>query len=136
MARNKLHISLILGFTALFVVFNIGLPVVLHYCEMMNTYSTSNCDMCHPETKQDGQAQYAKLQHSCCTSVVLANYNKVEFLQAQNKEIKKLPHYSITPLIHTFESNNFIYTTLILFSETHSPPAVTDIPILYSSLLI
>ncbi|MDI6804648.1 MAG: hypothetical protein QME58_12525 [Bacteroidota bacterium] len=139
MARNKLHISLIIGFTAIFVVFNIGLPVVLHYCEMMNTYSSSDCDMCHPETKQDEQIQFNSMQYSCCKTVIVADRNTSEFLQAQKDEATKL-QYSITPTaicgLHSSPRIDFQYSSKIFLTGIHSPPSYKDIPILFSSLLI
>lgn len=139
MARNKIHISLIIAFTALFLIFNIGMPVVLHYCEMMNTYSSSDCDMCHPEPNREGQVEYSKLQHTCCSSVVLASFNKTEFLQTQKDEVTKLSasggQQSINPFILQSNNRESNYSSLIL-TDTHSPPVIKNIPIFTSSLLI
>jgi hypothetical protein len=136
MTRKNIHISLIITFTVLFLIFNIGMPIVLHYCEMMNTYSSSDCDMCHSEKNNDGQLEYSKQQHSCCSSLILASFNKTEFLQTQNNAVTQLYNCSITAI--PYDSNIYVSATFsnLILIDTHSPPLIKDIPIFTSSLLI
>lgn len=134
MLKLSLHKSLFTVITAAFLLFNIGLPVVLHYCEMMKTYSSSACDMCHPETNKDEQVQLSTTESSCCKKVIVAEPNKVDFLQAQKNELLSSIQYSTTPIIHSFSMAEPIIAGR--FINLQSPLAVTDIPILFSSLLI
>ncbi len=143
MVRNKIHISLIIAFTALFLVFNIGLPVVLHYCEMMKTVSSDSCGMCDTEKNNHNDLALSKGESSCCQTVIAAESNKVEFLQTQKNEVTKLhppKADSITPSVinglHSFALDEPIINAQTLNLTLHSPPLIEDIPIFTSSLLI
>lgn len=135
MAKNNVHISLIVAFTALFLVFNIGLPVVLHYCEMMETVSSDSCGMCETEKNNHNELEFSKGESTCCQTVIATTSNKVEFLQTQKNEVTKL-QYSITPILHSSPRIDFQYISKVFLTDTHSPPLFEDIPIFISSLLI
>ena len=123
-----------------FAVFNIGLPVVLHYCEMMKSTTTSTCGMCGTESTKGNRVQYNSIKSACCSTIFTPERNKNEFLQAQNAGITPLLHNSITQSaiggLHTSRSIDFSYSLKIFLTDTHSPPAFEDIPIFTSSLLI
>ncbi|MBU2636637.1 MAG: hypothetical protein KJ963_06085 [Bacteroidetes bacterium] len=136
MARYNIHKTLIIGFTALFVVFNVGLPVIIHTCEMMKTASISTCDMCHMESQQDNQARFNPLTSSCCKKVIVAEPNKIEFLQTQKNDLFSSIQHSITPTIHSFALDEPTSIAQLHNFNPHSPTIYQDIPILNSSLLI
>ncbi|MDP2208379.1 MAG: hypothetical protein Q8K98_06360 [Bacteroidota bacterium] len=139
MARSYLHISLTIVFTLVFLIFNIGLPVVLHYCEMMKTVSSDSCGMCDTEKNNHNDLALSKGESSCCQTVIAAESNKVEFLQTQKNEVAKLQH-SITPSaiggLHSFTYDDSLIASQSLFLTFHSPPSNQDIPVFNSSLLI
>ncbi|MDI6766702.1 MAG: hypothetical protein QME52_07775 [Bacteroidota bacterium] len=123
----------------IFSVFNIGLPVVLHYCKMMGTVSSNSCSMCDTDKKDSSNIQISKAESPCCKTIIAAERNKTEFLQTQNDDVTKLhlpKANSIIPIIHTFPSIDFQYTSKIFLTNAHSPPFIEDIPIFTSSLLI
>lgn len=119
----------------IFSVFNIGLPVVLHYCKMMETVSSNSCGMCETENNNHNDLELSKVESSCCQTVIAAELNKVEFLQTEKNDVTKL-NYSIATILHTSPSIDFKYRSNIYLTTTHSPPPIEDIPIFTSSLLI
>lgn len=136
MEQNKVHISLLIIFTALFALFNVGLPVVVHYCEMMKTTSNSDCGMCHTGKNNHNYLELSRSEPSCCQTIIAAASNTVEFLQTQNVITTQLLNYSTTSILYTsniFESTSY---SKLIFNDTHSPPLIEDIPIFTSSLLI
>jgi hypothetical protein len=122
-----------------FAVFNIGLPVVLHYCEMMKSTTTSTCGMCDTESPKDNQVQYNSFKSACCKTIFTPERNKNEFLQTQKNGVTKL-QISIIPSdiggLHSSMSIDFQNISKTFLIDTHSPPLSEDIPIFTSSLLI
>jgi hypothetical protein len=127
--------SVALLLAGIFSVFNIGLPVVLHYCKTMETVSRNSCGMCDIEKMDTGNTQISKTESPCCKTIVAADRNQTEFLESQKNDITKL-QYSITPILHTSPSIDFKYRSNIYLTTTYSPPLFEDIPIFTSSLLI
>ncbi len=127
--------SVALLLAGIFSVFNIGLPVVFHYCKMMETVSRNSCGLCDIEKMGTGNIQISKTESSCCKTILGVDRNKTEFLESQKNDITKF-QYSITPILHTSPSIDFKYRSNIYFTTTYSPPLFEDIPIFTSSLLI
>ncbi|MBI5021748.1 MAG: hypothetical protein HZB59_09940 [Ignavibacteriales bacterium] len=120
----------------IFSVFNIGLPIALHYCKMMETVSSNSCEMCTTHKKESKDIQISKPESSCCKTILGVDRNQTEFLQTQNDVVTQTQNYSTTAII--YDSNIFESTTFSksIFNDTHSPPLTEDIPIFISSLLI
>ncbi len=135
MEQNKVQISLLILFTALFTVFNVGLPVVVHYCEMMKTTGNLDCGMCHTGRSNQNSLEISWGGSSCCQTIIVADRNKTEFLQTQTNGLTTL-QYSITPIIQLFYLDELISLTKFISLTLHSPPLFEDIPIFTSSLLI
>ena len=130
---NKLKIYRTVTFTllALFLVFNVGLPIVLASCPMMQEkHTTSTC--C--EQKNDRfQAIKSSKDYSCCKTVIAAERNTTEFVQG--KDCLVHVDYSLITLLHlTSLSKDF--SQLLLTSVCNTSPPSEDIPIFTSSLLI
>jgi len=118
-----------------FAVFNIGLPVVLHYCEMMKSTTTSTCGMCGTESTKDHQVQYNSVKSACCKTIFTPERNKNEFLQQNKIDSKEQQNLLILNLSIPF--NNSEYKSISYVQNFHSPPPfIEDIPIFTSSLLI
>jgi len=117
-----------------FVVFTIGIPVVLASCPMMKASMSGACCSIKPA----GVSPILKSQrdYSCCRTIIAADRNRTEFLQAQNDEAAQLLNYSTCAIL--FDLSIFEPTAFSKFilNDTHSPPLVEDIPIFTSSLLI
>jgi hypothetical protein len=122
-----------------FTIFNIGLPVVLYYCKMMETVSSNPCSMCYTDKKDSNNVQISKYESPCCKTIIAADRNKTEFLQTQKNEVTKLQHSITQSAIDGLLSSSSFdsrYSLKIFLSDTHSPPLIEDIPIFTSSLLI
>jgi hypothetical protein len=123
----------------MFSVFNIGLPIALHYCKMMKTVSSNSCGMCSTDKKENKDIQISKTQSSCCKTILGVERNRTEFLQSQQNDVSKFQH-SIIPFalggLYSTLSIDLQYNSKIFFSDIHSPPLIEDIPIFTSSLLI
>jgi hypothetical protein len=128
----------VIAFTLIgvFAVFNIGLPVVLHYCEMMKSTTTSTCGMCGTERTKDNQIQYNPVKSACCKTVFTPERNKNEFLQSQNDAVTQLLNYSTTSILYASDILESLSFSKLILNDTHSPPLSEDIPIFTSSLLI
>lgn len=68
-----------------FIAFNSGLPVVLHYCKMVHSFSSEKCSMCHNEMPQHDQEEYSKTLEECCINYIIIQANKHEFIHNQFK---------------------------------------------------
>jgi hypothetical protein len=119
-----------------FAIFNTGLPVVLHYCEMMKSTTTSTCGMCGTESTRDDQLQYNSVKSACCKTIFTPERNRIEFLQSQNNATTQLLNYSTAPLLYTSNIFESLRLSKLILNDTHSPPLSKDIPIFTSSLLI
>ncbi|MBI5476668.1 MAG: hypothetical protein HY964_08025 [Ignavibacteriales bacterium] len=135
MASSFKYRSVALLLAGIFSVFNIGLPVVLHYCKMMETVSRNSCGMCDIEKMDTDNIQVSKTASSCCKTILGVDRNKTEFLESQQIDVAKFQH-SITTILHTSPGIDFKYRSNIYFTTTYSPPLFEDIPIFTSSLLI
>ncbi|MBA4312211.1 MAG: hypothetical protein C0417_06245 [Chlorobiaceae bacterium] len=119
----------------IFSVFNIGLPVVLHYCKMMETVSSNSCGMCDTDKMDTGDLQISKTESSCCKAIIAADRNQTEFLQTEKNDLAKL-QYSITPVLQFVVLDEQLRFIKFINLNLHSPPLTEDIPIFTSSLLI
>ncbi|MBI5476215.1 MAG: hypothetical protein HY964_05695 [Ignavibacteriales bacterium] len=119
----------------IFSAFNIGLPIALHYCKMMETVSSNSCGMCVTDKKECKDIQISKTQSSCCKTIVAADRNQTEFLQTQKNDVTKLEH-SNTPTLQFVILDESLNFTKFINLNLHSPPLFEDIPIFTSSLLI
>jgi hypothetical protein len=119
--------------TGIFLVFNVGIPVILASCPMMKAGKRAAC--C-PISNDDHSLILKKYQdYSCCRTVVAAGRNTTEFVQNQ---------------AHPFTEGNgslILLTSLpvklcdvnqqqIILCDTHSPPPSEDIPLFTSTFRI
>ncbi len=118
---------------SIFAVFNIGVPIVLYACPMMNqTPYTSSC--CVDQQSQQGVNLRASMDRSCCKTVYAAERNTTQFVQG--KDISNILHYSTAPIL---QCNIFLVLQLVIITHklnSPSPPLADDIPVFNSSLLI
>jgi hypothetical protein len=123
-----------LTLAGVFAVFNIGLPIVLYACPMMQQ-SSSTAACCINQSIQRGASIQISTDRSCCKTVYAADRNKTEFLQG--KENPVVLHYSTVPLLHSVvDAPPSVLVLLPHYFNTDLPPRFDDIPIAKSSLLI
>lgn len=119
----------------IFTVFNSGLPVVLHYCKMMHSFSSEQCTMCHKDDTQRGEQKFSQIIERCCISFIVVQANKNNFIKNQPKE--NLLNFNqlllLTPNFCNIKTNNFtkFYLKTVPFTQFE-----TNIPIFNSTLLI
>ncbi len=135
MNKAKKIVDLVaLGLAVVFLVFNVGLPIVLASCPMAKEFRTPLCGRCAPVTG-GGAALSLQTDRSCCATVIAADRNTTEF-----REVKRdLGHHSVLTLGHFYQvtfSPSSVVTVPGVSAFSLPPPRSEDIPILISSLLI
>jgi hypothetical protein len=68
----------------LFLVSNVGVPVVLASCPMMKQGSAPTCMECRKQSDRSGPAFTPVIDRSCCQTIIAAERNTTEFLQSHN----------------------------------------------------
>ncbi len=116
---------------AIFILSNIGVPIVLASCPMMQGNATASS--CCKQYSNELQSINGSKDYSCCKTVIAAERNTTEFVQA--KFVFSLSHFSITllPQLSNFVSNT---SSQNLYTDNSSTLPSVDIPIVTSSLLI
>ena len=114
---------------AVFLLFNVGLPIVLASCPMIQDKHVASS--CCAQKKDGLQTIKPNKDYSCCKTVIAAERNTNEFVQCKNCVANF--DYSITPL---FQSIDYSNSQIYLISTYISSPPSEDIPIFTSSLLI
>ncbi|HTK83366.1 MAG TPA: hypothetical protein VL633_13860 [Bacteroidota bacterium] len=123
-----------LGLALVFAVFNVGLPIVVYACPMMQQ-NASALPCCADNFSGSGSQIGRAIDRSCCKTVVAGERNTTEFVQA--KDHQSQVHTPITPLFH--QNAVEIMTVQGVSPQRHIAAAVAsppDIPVLFSSLLI
>lgn len=119
---------------ATFSVFNLGIPITLHYCKMMHSYSSELCSMCR-NTEMSRTKEVSLATEKCCDTTFLENNNNA-FIQYQTKEVTKfqlitlLTNYNIEKIVDKYFSH--IVTNLKFINPVNK----IELPILNLSLLI
>jgi hypothetical protein len=129
MNRTGIFISRLL-LAGLFLVFNVGLPILVNSCTMPKPAGSMMCPFCH---EYDGVGVVIKGK-PCCSSSIAAERNTNEFLS-----VGKLPGFHPAPPCAAIYSVG----PLVSFSAVPGVPRLhqsqvppDDIPVLHSSLLI
>ncbi len=125
------HISRML-LASLFLVFNVGLPILIDSCPMPKPVGSMMCPLCHGEGEGSG-GEIVKGK-PCCSPSIAAGRNTNEFLRIQ-KNLCDLPASPCLTcasgfILHSFSSDSKVFAST---PSQFSPP---DIPVMHSSLLI
>jgi hypothetical protein len=122
---------------AVFLLFNIGLPIVVASCPITES-KTRACGMCNDETDATAQKITSVKNTSCCITLFAADKNTTEFVNpVSGVKVKSVVNESAQlylPILVSQISHQGV--SLSPGIESLSPPRCTDIPILVSSLLI
>ena len=119
----------------IFCVFNIGVPIVVASCPMMDNMTTQkNC--CPPVTTASHANLKGMKDYSCCQTIIAADRNTIEYTQTNDfvNRVVKFLQVIPSPIISTELTikNNELSITSLSFSVKH----LQDIPIFTSSLLL
>jgi hypothetical protein len=110
-----------------FLFSTIGVPVTIHFCQMMNTVSFQSCGMCEKvETESCCNGNSSKVTLSsrqndnCCSSKIIADPLTEKFISAFS-EIQKIDVKSIIYILPSeiLLSENIINTN---YASDNSPP--------------
>ena len=118
-----------------FGVFNIGIPIIIASCSMPEMMRGSYCPMCDDQELPSG-ARFTTQNAVCCTASIVAERNTTEFVQG------KTSVSDLGKLVLVVSPADVIPVPIlqspvpVVYQITSSPPAVADIPIFNSSLLI
>lgn len=130
MSRPGQHIARIL-FASLFLIFNVGLPVLVNSCPMPKPVGSMMCPLCHEESESRGEVVKGK---PCCSPSFAAERNTNEYLTVQKQVCDPLQSPCIVPL------SGLTLQPVSFASQTYAPIpsefAPDDIPVIHSSLLI
>ena len=131
-ARHKARVWILAG---IFTLFNIGVPVVIAACPMMQEKLSSHS--CCAENQEPVDVSLSSMTAlSCCMTTIAAEPNRTEFLQT--KEQNNLVFKSLFVVSSIPVHEVFIPQLSVTRSASISPsvPHSKDIPIFTSSLLI
>jgi hypothetical protein len=118
----------------IFAAFNIGVPIVIASCPMIEmTRGIACCAMNKPIA--DGVARITNFADaSCCETRFAAERNTNEFLPTQGKKLDVTTSY--IHFLGFIEHQPAIQNPQCTITQRASPPRSVDIPLLVSSLLI
>jgi hypothetical protein len=79
LAMNRFPTSIVAGaLTIVFSLFNVGLPMVMHFCPMMQ----ESAPCCAEASAPTGQLQLSNQMGDCCGTYIVAERNTTPFLKA------------------------------------------------------
>ncbi len=115
----------ILTFMFVFLVSTTGMPLIIHYCKMMETASLQACEMHSKETKKSSCCEeediqnlyYSKMIDECCSDVVVDHSVKETFISSKSESNLPLNLYTFIHIDIYLTSNHQIY-----FKVDTSPP--------------
>jgi hypothetical protein len=128
------HKLIAVSLALIFAAFNIGVPIVIASCPMIEmTRGVACCAMNKPIA--DGVARITNFADtSCCETKFAAERNSTEFLPIQGKKLDVTTSY--IQFLGFIEHQSAIQNPQCRIMQSASPPRSVDIPILVSSLLI
>jgi len=141
MNRKKYIIIL---FIAVFALSSTGLPLTVHYCEMMNSSSIEECEMCSVEVEDVSSCCSIELpgvklsdqkKGGCCETKIIGQPLQDDYVQSS---VKSSDSNDEVQLIQTETINLFNYFKSFEVENTsHSPPLIAqNLFIINSALLI
>lgn len=117
---------------AVFLVFNVGLPIVLASCPMADM-RTAGCGMCNDESSITAQQLTSVKNTSCCNTAIAADKNSTEFVQAKYITYEPAKFVAVTFVPVHFDNLSYLISDL---RKDRPLFLAIDIPIFTSSLLI
>lgn len=109
-----------------FLFSTIGIPITIHYCQMMSSVSFQSCGMCEKETsdcckdEDSGKTVVSNQNDSCCNTKIVSNPLTEKYIstfyEIQKVDVKALIY--ILPLGILLSENS----TNTNFASDNSPP--------------
>jgi hypothetical protein len=139
MIKRKIFI---LTLTFLFFVSTTGLPLVLHYCEMMESVSFEICEMHNNqaaetpccESEKTAEIYFTSGYDNCCSTKLVDSSVKDNFVVSKSEIISKIQLpvvlvINLTSHLSLFSSNN-------IFTDASPPPLIDNHLYLTHSILL
>ncbi|MDP2363327.1 MAG: hypothetical protein Q8M94_06110 [Ignavibacteria bacterium] len=126
---------------SVFLFSTIGVPVTLHYCQMMNSVSFQSCGMCEKESstccKDDdyGTSINSYGNGFCCDTKLVAEKSNEKYISSSSIII----NIDIKPFVFTIPANHslaHIVNKISVISDTSPPAAYSNILYLNNSILL
>lgn len=135
MKKNFIYRIASLALALSFGLFNVGIPVILASCPMMDA-GMSNAPCCITQHDNRLIGLRSSGGSNCCKTVFLAERNTTEFVQS-NFQSTSVVHLSpiIVPIVLAMDLGEAARPMQYNSGDT-SPPYSRDIPLIDSSLLI
>jgi hypothetical protein len=126
MMKRKIFI---LTLALVFLVSTTGLPLIIHYCKMMETASLQACEMHNKEIKKSSCCEeadiadiyYSKLIDECCEDLLVDHSVKENFVINKTESPAALYLYTYIPVALDLTSNHQTY-----FKVDTSPPLLSS----------
>lgn len=131
MMNNQQYQTVASLVAAVFLLFNVGLPIVVASCPMAGT-PTTTCGMCMEESNT--QRVTTVKNTSCCATIFVAEKNSTEFVQTKFDVKHSLEVVAGTDL--SPQSTHSVQNISTTRREFPPPTLPLDIPISTCSLLI
>lgn len=135
----------ILSFIIIFFASNIGFPIALHFCEMMNIASLSSCTLCEEKnenpvsccdtTSEKNNQTISKIESGCCKEIINETSITDSYIYQQKKDESFSVNFQI--IFTSIVDNNDISSTYH-FYKNKIPLFIQENPkyILNTSFLI
>jgi hypothetical protein len=119
----------------LFLLFSVGVPIVVASCPMARNADRRMCSQCLPGRDGQSQSIVKYVDRSCCATVIAAARNTTEFVRSGNEQgLASSVNFILPPFDHTV-----IAPVHVRIAAPETGPLVRlreDIPLFVSSLLI
>ncbi len=125
------------GFLSVFLIFTIGIPVIVASCPMVKSPGKMTCSACLPSDGGTRASVAAERNTSCCRTVIVSGRNLIEYIsietalgscqQKAGAHVVALPDSRLPAAVRSM---------VILRTPKPPPTAQGDIRLLVSSLLI
>jgi hypothetical protein len=119
----------------LFIVFSVGVPIVIASCPMAQDPHRAICTQCAPVSERQSPIFVKYVDRTCCATVIAAGRNTTEFVRSVSEQGLAL---SLNFILPPFEQTIINPVPVRIESPDTGPlPSLRqDIPLLVSSLLI
>jgi hypothetical protein len=129
----KYRISALL-LSTLFLVFNVGLPIVVTACPMHKASMKPSC--CVQHSPVTGNHFRTEKDNSCCKTTILSERNTTEFVESKYTADELNSTSAVQPVVAIVTSLDQLAFTLLPTTSSLSPPTSVEKYVLTGTFLI
>jgi len=135
MKESLKYRTLALSLATVFMLFNVGLPIIVAACPMEKLSGGIACFGCIDASEPLSESVSRFSDRSCCETVVAAGRNTTEFVQAKSSVETTVKWFVVAE--PWFSLPVSVLQPPVSLKQIHSPsPPSEDIPVFTSSFLI